>query len=603
MSFDQLTKTKTIERLISLADETSLCALGQELCNKLEHPGVQDDKDATARRHVIADELTLVVKSPQSGHTSQDTESDIISLIDIIIHTVVKCAYLSVDASKRDRQDVPDPPVSSKTQGMLKARLASWLSHIIAKVPYPGHFTYMAVKIIRLNALTGALAPTVELTGSVSQRVDEAWSVLEAVQKTLDKPSRTNKVLEAFELLYSLTMLQVYNGDADAVSMLDELRNYYDLRIRRHNEGNQQGSEILVEILLGFIAKPSQLFRRLAQQVFSSFTSDINGSGLQSMIKVGPPPSRCGSSSLTQVLETSENLAGQEEMFEEEDEDRESTDTASGADSDVEEVELEHANRIQSLSDEEKPSSASDGSSEDTDNPEEKEGEDEELAAFDMKLAQALKTRPANADLVAGSDEESSDEDMDDEQMEALDEHIATIFKERKGVASRKTQKKDAKETMVNFKCRVLELLEIYVKQQHQKQIALDLLLPLLKVTRTTTSSLVSGKACNLVRDFNRICKGKDLPKISDTREVVNLLETVHAKAMHGSSNAHTSACSQASLLLVKVLVAQDKDNLRMAVDCYADTQKALLLDPKCKVKISFFTDWLNWCSTARAAR
>ncbi|KAK3051321.1 DNA-directed DNA polymerase, partial [Teratosphaeriaceae sp. CCFEE 6253] len=52
--------------------------------------------------------------------------------------------------------------------------------------------------------------------------------------------------------------------------------------------------------------------------------------------------------------------------------------------------------------------------------------DDDEEAVFDRKLADALGT--------AGMDETDSDDDgsdMDDEQMMALEPHLATIFKER----------------------------------------------------------------------------------------------------------------------------------------------------------------------------
>lgn len=289
------------------------------------------------------------------------------------------------------------------------------------------------------------------------------------------------------------------------------------------------------------------------------------------------------------MLETKENLSGQNEMFDEEDGEPHSSDAESD-DTD--------ANRVHSSSD----SSKDEGGSGAT---ESSEGEDnEELAAFDMKLAQALKTKPLNTGPSAATDESSpSDEEMDDEQMEALDEHIVTMFKERKKTVSKKTQKKDAKETIVNFKCRVLELLEIFIKKRHTDLLALDLLLPLLIVIRTTTSSLVSGRACNVMREFSRLCKGKAVPQIEEKAVIVEILKDVHAEAMLESSNAHASACSQASLLLVKVLAADDRTNLRKVVKTYATTQEAMLLDPKCRVKMSFFTEWLNWCSTARAAQ
>ena len=265
--------------------------------------------------------------------------------------------------------------------------------------------------------------------------------------------------------------------------------------------------------------------------------------------------------------------------------------------SDVEEVDLVDAESTSSSARDGSENSDADDTSESSD--EDSSGPDDELVAFDAKLAQALGTRPGKEDLNA-EDSSSSDEDMDDEQMAALDEHLEKVFRERKKVISRKKEKEDAKEIIVNFKCRVLELLEIYVKQQHSNSLALSLLVPALAVIRISTSPLVSSKACSLMREYAKLCKGDDVPKVGDADTTFKLLQAVHTEAMKGGSNAYASACSQASLLLVRVLVAHDRECLRRVVRIYGETQENALFDSSCKVKTSFFTDWQNWCTSAR---
>ena len=208
-------------------------------------------------------------------------------------------------------------------------------------------------------------------------------------------------------------------------------------------------------------------------------------------------------------------------------------------------------------------------------------------------------TRPGNEDLDA-EDNSSSDEDMTDEQMFELNGSLENIFREQKKVKGKKTDKKDARDNMINFKCRVLDLLEIYVKQEHGNRLGLSLTLPILTLVRTTTSPLVSRNACDLMREYSRLCKGNGVPQIEDTEPVFDLLLAVHAEAMKEGSNAHAGACSQASLLLVRVLVARDRESLRRIVKIYGATQENALFDSSCKVKTSFFTDWLNWCTSAR---
>ena len=95
--------------------------------------------------------------------------------------------------------------------------------------------------------------------------------------------------LKAFEILYSLTILQVYNGDTDAVLVLDELKTCYDSLVKHSSAESDEASELLVEVLLSFVSKPSILFRKLVEQVFTIFTSDITAAGLRAMIKVETP--------------------------------------------------------------------------------------------------------------------------------------------------------------------------------------------------------------------------------------------------------------------------------------------------------------------------
>ena len=228
--------------------------------------------------------------------------------------------------------------------------------------------------------------------------------------------------------------------------------------------------------------------------------------------------------------------------------------------------------------------------------------DDLELAAFDQKLAQALGTKRADQLLAAGEDDESSDDDMDDEQMEALDVHLEKVFSERKKITSKKTERKQAKETILVFKGRVLELLEIFIKQRYRSTLALALILPLLALIRTTTSKHISEKAGNLIREYSKLYKLKDSISLQSSLlvdESMGLLRAVHEAAAKEGSNAYSSACSQASLLLAKIIVTNG-GHISRVIDCYASTQNRFMTDPTCKVKTSLFTDWMNWCTSAR---
>ena len=191
---------------------------------------------------------------------------------------------------------------------------------------------------------------------------------------------------------------------------------------------------------------------------------------------------------------------------------------------------------------------------------------------------------------------------MDDEQMEALDQQLENVFRERKKLASKKNEKKEAKETIILFKTRVLELLEIYIKQQYLNQQALSIILPILSLIRTTSNKQLSEKAFNLIRDYLKLYKLKDRLNASIIPDEAKLLlEAVHQEAMKEGSNVHANACSQASLLLTKIYITNEGD-LSDVMSQYAVTQLAFMTVPDCHIRTSFFSDWLNWCTSARKA-
>jgi DNA polymerase phi len=81
----------------------------------------------------------------------------------------------------------------------------------------------------------------------------------------------------------------VYNGDPDAIELLDELEGCYnELRKRTRSGGveDMAASETLVEILLSFLSKPSKLFARMSEQVFESLSDQMTPGSLEILLNV-----------------------------------------------------------------------------------------------------------------------------------------------------------------------------------------------------------------------------------------------------------------------------------------------------------------------------
>ncbi|KAJ5521581.1 hypothetical protein N7527_005696 [Penicillium freii] len=573
LNFDQATKTKTVEKIVAEANFEALEEIVPFFEQLIQNPGTTEEKTAASNRQFVAGLLLTIVRSKASAN--EDDAEDLQASLEQILSIFVRFAYF-MDTGKGST--APEPPLSSATQELLRNRINSCLNSLISNQKFAATLPYAVVKQIRDAAKSGEFGKfIIAIDEKLSESVKAAFKSL----KKLSSREKKEKGMAAFKLLYSMTIMQVYNGDADAVSMLDELEFCYTKFLgekETKTEDAGDASDALVEILLSFASKQSQLFRRMSEQVFGAFANQITENGLES---------------LTSILEAKESLAGQQEMFEEQDDDGEEE----GEDDDEEMMDVDEDELD---SDVEVVEAGGSGSGSDSDDDEEEEEDNEEdaqeVAAFEAKLAAALGSHRAD------EDESDSDADMNDDEMDELDDKLVQVFRARRQETSHRKDKKDARENMVNFKNRVLDLLEIFVKKSHTRSLALDILLPLLRLSRRTSVKQIATKANGVLREYTKVCKGNSLPKIEDDAQAEalwELLRSVHKEASHSGPMGHATACSQASLLVTKVLVAHDKDAIAGVVDVYAATRKDQLMSTKCHVQPSFFSEWNNWCVSA----
>ncbi|OJJ30408.1 hypothetical protein ASPWEDRAFT_177064 [Aspergillus wentii DTO 134E9] len=565
VNFDQVTKTKTIEKIVVEANVDALKQIVPMFEKLIANPGASDPKGAASSRLFLAGLLLSIVRSRSSASNAED---GIEAVLEHILLIFVRFAYFMDNGSD----------VTQQTQELFRSRINSSLNSLIATQRYAATIPYTVVRKIRDAAKSEEYGRfIINMDDTLGESVKTAFKSLKKLSNMEKKEEKG--AIEAFKLLYSMTILQVYNGDADAVSMLDELDFCYTKFLgdkKSKKDEKSDASDALVEILLSFASKPSQLFRRMSEQVFGAFADKVTENGLESFIS---------------ILEAKESLAGQQEMFDQQDDedgDAEMMDVDED-DSDVEVVEAEDQE-------------SDDDNDSDSDDEEEDNANDAEDAIFEAKLAEALGSHRADQNLDEKTDDSDSDgEDMNDDDMEQVDQQLAKVFKARRDALSQKKDKKDAKETMVNFKNRVLDLLEIYVKKCHSNILALDLILPLLRLTRKSTVKQISSKTSSVLREYTKLCKGSAVPELDEETvgPVWELLKSIHKEATHSGTPTHASACSQASLLVVKVLVAHDRSTLADIVDVYGQTRKEQLLSKKCHVQPTFFSEWNNWCVSA----
>lgn len=389
---------------------------------------------------------------------------------------------------------------------------------------------------------------------------------------------------EGFVLLYSLTLLQVHNGDGDAIMMLDDLD--ASRKAMAKNKDSGEGSDAFVEIVLSFLGNPRTLFRKIGEEAFTIFASEIGSEGLQS---------------LAEILDTAENFEGQKELFNQGDDDGEEAKSDDDSDNDEEmgsDVEMIESDVELVNGDDSDSESSEEDSSESDDDDEDDEMDDAELTQFNNLLGMALGTAKADLD---GDD--SDDSDMDDEQMMALDPQLSKIFKQRSQVTGKKKDREDAKQNVVQFKSRVLDLLAIYLDKQYSNALTLEVLLPVLRRTRASANKQLAEKSTKMLKTyFDTRSKHKaPLPKPESLDTVWAILKSIHEEAKNGGgAKAHADVCSSASLHVVKVLVGLDKANYAGVVDVYAETQKQWFADKKSPLQPTLFMQFQNWSMNAQ---
>lgn len=570
VDFDRMTKSKTADDLFARAKGDSAneaLAILQQLAAK---PNAEDQPQADTKRRLLADMMLNMARrqQPEEGKGNESISSLVLSMVPF--------GYAGPSAGDLKAS----PSLSEASQEMFRSRLMSCLNHILS-ARMDQEFTILEKVVEEVKTVDAASKTGLRTKADqeIMDNLEKAHKTLKALKKLEQKQKDSKKApVRAFKALYALSILLVYNGEADVVPVLEDLDMCY-----QSWKKSEDASVMLVEILLSFISKPSAVYRKIAQQVFEAFSSQLDEDGLQSMLD---------------ILDKKENLSGQQELFEQADDAE--ADAGSDSDEDASDVEMldgEDASDVEVDSDVEVVEDAESGASGEDDSDDDADGEDADLEDFENKLALALKTSKATEE-----DGDSDESDMDDEEMMALEGHLTTIFQERKKLSSNKRKdNKDAKENIVNFKNRVLDLLTIFAKQEHSNKLTLDLILPMITLIRTTTSKQISDKAFGLLQQYFGACnKTKKFPESDEAAEVLALLSSVHDEVRINASKLHSNACSRSSLFLAKILINLDPKNYSDVADSYNRLQKEWYADPKSQIQPNVFTEWTSWSITTK---
>ncbi|KAF4337068.1 DNA polymerase V [Fusarium beomiforme] len=573
-NFDQKTNTKTVDRILQNVSEET----GEEIIKIIRKPfgtiAKLDTQKASSILRTYVDYLSKILNasaSPTSGKIHQ-------TVFSAALQELSQLAY-------SQPKNIPADTLTEGVRELCRTRLESSLAKISRRTEDYGSLC-LAVSSIDPDS--------VPMSEEIKTAVQEALTRMQKLLKRKAVDDKEKSLFQSLAILHAVSIFQLYNEDPDAMEVLNDLAECSDrLKKGKSDEIEAGTSEILIEILLSMVARPSSLMRQVTQQVFDAFTPEISAEGLE--LLTGP-------------LSSSESTKGQKELFStgedeiEVDEDEEGTDADEEntsdleIDSDVEFVDIDEANN-ESGDEEEEEEDEDDGNDEGKN-----KGEFDKPEDLDNALENILKSHRLDKDIDAESSE--SEGDMSDSEMFAIDEQLAAAIKPRiqDRTNDSKKQKKEARQSVLNFKNRILDLLDIFVRNEARNPLSFTLLLPLLNLMRTTSTKPLATRAGNIISNYKKgLKKARNnrleihIPKPED---LLDLLREIHEAAGQDNSHAYAKAASAASLIVVSALYAADKSRLDDVHAVYSKTISADWRD-EIKVQQSFFADWKNWLKNA----
>ncbi|KAJ7582854.1 DNA polymerase phi-domain-containing protein [Mycena floridula] len=502
--FDKLTKTKTVESILTSMDSEGLKNYINFLLtqiNQFEGIDSSDFKAINSRR--------LNSALPRSDDWMQ-------MILDwLVVHGLFMIKKKSEKSPYRALHSVPNPPFSDDLREACRTRLQSCLADLTNQtviltdgesktvkasgVALDGTFwiTKVLDTIEQLEKDTKRLVPLTELDEDAQDVYTEPKEMIVKLTKASGDLQDSAK---GASLLLQSIILKMRCSDEQAAADIQSLQACTQAAKRMFSnktkartssdEAEPLPVDVMVDVIIGFLEKSTAYMKTMANHVFALLSSSVEAP------------------TIDLILAQLQRLDPIELQDEEEDDDM------SGV-----EDEGDDAGDDQSESDE----------SSDQEEGEEDSNDEDVDEVLREKIAKALGVDAAGD----GSEEEDSDEElMDDDQMMAIDKQLAEVFNARVNEGRSKNGKSGPDSPLV-----------------------IRLISPLVELVSTSSSDEkhLSDKAHGILR--SRIAKAKEHPSSGvDVDEVTALLIALHKRASRLHSPPLLTTLNQVSLYVAKVM-------------------------------------------------
>ncbi|TKY90506.1 hypothetical protein EX895_000504 [Sporisorium graminicola] len=612
-NFDSITKTKTVEQVLSALDTDRVREyvkhLGDIICQGIDTEDEDELTEISNRRKWALDQLLFLVRTPTVPKDDQ-------LLVDILSFLAAH-GYFTMQKPLQKRlllERLPTPAFTDSLKQVTRSRFLSSVSELAKQASPSSAAGKKTPGVAQDGQLWLAKAHDILLQlekdksfKSIFDHDDEIAAKLADGVRCLDKVRKfeakssdadvkeRSRAFQSLLLSALLVSADAADGASDFVEPLsacaDKLFSVSTAGSSRKakqaaEEDKVTGIELLCDCLLNFLELSSAFLRTSATNAFEAFAQDMTKESIGLLLS---------------------HLGTAEEAAPEQDEDEDMEDEEASEEDDEEKEGEARASDTSATSDDNESDADADDDAEDDD---EDEQVDEELRARVRAVLKESGMADPDDDAEYEGEEENDDEaedaqseagsessvefsDLGDDEMMLLDDKLAEVFRQR--ISAARSQK-EAKQEAIALRFKVLELVDIFARKQPSSALMLDLILPLYELwnNRDEDTEQLAAKAKTLL--LSRISKAKTVPDEFDADQVSELLQRMHADARESQSNDVSNVSQALSLYLTKVALSKSGDDVKAAlggklVEIYRESLLDYLMRKASRLRHEFLID------------
>ncbi|KAJ7557143.1 hypothetical protein O6H91_05G113300 [Diphasiastrum complanatum] len=336
--------------------------------------------------------------------------------------------------------------------------------------------------------------------------------------------------------------------------------------------------EVIVDLVIYLLSKPSAPLRSAAEQVFKCFSGDVTLSSLRGMLQVIKKQPLTARHKVSNPLDEEDNdddpLGLEEDESEDDDEKGSFLDMDKTEDS-VEDFPLEEVSELGMRSQEVVDKSTN----------------SYKKANFDADKNVHQKS------LQDGMDPDDSDlSDFDDDAMFRIDSHLAQIFKQKKkGIVDGNVEMKDAETQLLHLKFRLLALLEFFLQKHSTSPLTLIIVPSLLQafvIASTTGGTQLADRVASILH--NKVFKAKHYVKGSDiefdtVKDILDRTWKLASRSANKKVGSLAQACWIWNLKVIYGTFAPEAD--RDILEVVSAALEDYFNQKKSRLPTSFFVD------------